>query len=136
MGNLANELGERRPGPGLENFENRSQTRRRTDRPAELQLIQSTEVRTLMIQRIRGPAGKEFLLGAMRLHQRRSQDPNFEVTGKHVEVMDPITEAVLVAKELRQGAHHEMKRTAALVGIAPRLHAHLGKRFRNSLGIL
>ena len=100
--------------------------------PAARVLHERAEIHPLPVQGTRGPAGNELARAGMRFHQRRSQDLNPCVTRQDVEVMDPIPEAVLVAKELRQRTEHEMKRTATLLGIAARLHADLGKRFGNS----
>ena len=61
---------------------------------------------------------------------------HLRVRTQQVEVVDVIAEAILVAKHLRRRADQEVKRAATLVGVAARLHADLGDRFRDRLGIL
>src|SRR5256885_2032963 len=72
----------------------------------------------------------------MRLDDARAEDPYRRVGRQQVEVMNAVTEAVAVAKDLGRGCDAEMVRVTALVAVAHRLHAKLGDGLDRRLGIL
>jgi len=63
------------------------------------------------------------------------KDAHLVVRPQHVEVVDPVAEAVLVTVDLGRRRDREVKGPARLVDVADRLHAHLSHRLLHDLGV-
>src|SRR5262249_12259373 len=83
-----------------------------------------------------GLGGLQRLGTGMRLDNAGGQNAHLAVRRPEVVMVNPVAEAVLVAKELRRRSDRQVKRTAALINVDGRLHAHFGQRFADRLGIL
>jgi len=72
----------------------------------------------------------------MCLDDAGRQDADLAVGAQDVEMMDRITEAVVVPELLRAGVHLQVERLASLMIVADRLHADFGYGLLDRLGVV
>ena len=82
---------------------------------------------------VAGPARGGVVPSGVRLDDGGREDAYLVVRPQHVEVVDAVAEAVEIAKHARGRGDDEMKRSATLLAVAHRLHAHLGDGLRDAL---